>query len=634
MIRSRQPLSRDILLFLALFIVVRLIAGGYLAWWQGVTIDEPDFLFGGLFAWTERGYWIDVDNPPLLKMIVTLPALFAGLVMPAPENFAGEFARADHYALGKALLFQLNPRGQTEFLLYSARGLTLAIFAALALAWAREMIRRQRSPGMARAALIAFALLLLDPAFLSLSSLAVLDTAAALLSAMALLATLRWAAAIERRSVLPVALLWAAAVTIKFTSLILLVVTAALLFLRLAGAIVRDRIDWPRAPYFTRLFTRRILLGTFLFLGTVWIIYGFEFGRMIDRLEPYYVRRGESIHQKIDSMPPVARQALLPLKVPIPMPSFFTGAVRIFRAGSIEKKSWLLGEIHESGSRLYYPIVFALKTPLVVLLLAFTGAAALMIRWGRVRRRRRVAFGPPTERFLPLAVTIVFVIFVFPRTNNMGYRYLLPLLPFVYMLAAEGIAWIASWRKPVRMAAMLPIVLLILMDAWCLKSAWPNPLAFANAAGGGPRRAWHIATDSNVDWGQEIRRLDFVYNNVQWVEFKKYGGVTKPYEMIYTPDALEFYGFEMNPLDEAAWKKIEPYLRGEDSSTSLPVSLIWSATKATGFSPAPPEAQAYLLKAMQSTEPEPFPANVVPFYDQEPMKVYQYGQSYFVMTLK
>ena len=611
-----------LIIILSLFLV-RGGVSAYTAWWQGVTIDEPDFLMGGLLSWKEGDYWIEIDNPPLLKMLYTLPAMISGAQLPDHTQYRRDYAVADHYSLGKAYLFESNPSKLAQFIIYSARAVTAVVYLTLVAIFLAVM--RGRYKGRKRLWLLVplAAFFLFDPAFLSLSTLAVLGPVAAMVGALALIATMQWAVDGDTYRGIGVALLWAIAVTIKFTSLVMLFIAAALVIIRLICVLSSGGISMSDFPRRRRLIFRQILLMGAIFFLVVWVIYGFEWGPMAGPLEPRYLRKGESLEKKIDALPSHVQTLMKPLYVPVPMPSFFAGVVRILRAGGIDKRSWFMGKIHPEGSRLYYSGVFLLKTPLSVLLLATIGAWGCMISLRRGCGRGSAGHEWGWRRCIPLAVSVIYVLIVFSRKNNMGYRYLLPVMPFVFILAADGVGMIMRMKKLGFWWTISVIVgILAISDVSIMLSAGPNQLAFSNALAGGPKNTWRVATDSNVDWGQEIRRLKPL------VELIRERGM-EPRGIIYTPDSLPFYDIDLPQVDEEMWKQIS-----SDAATSKPIVLIWSATKAAGFSPAPADAQEFMVGKMKQSHIQSYkisPGKTDPFPPTG--TIAQFGQAFFFTVL-
>jgi hypothetical protein len=158
-----------------------------------------------------------------------------------------------------------------------------------------------------------------------------------------------------------------------------------------------------------------------------------------------------------------------------------------------------LGRFSDTGFLAYFPVAFAVKTPLVVLA-AVALAAVWLLRDGRTRRR---------ALFLLLAGLLFFGL-TMTGALNIGYRHALPMLPYLLVLAA-GLAGpeLAGRRLLGRSAFSLRRVavaaaLLTVAVALCI---YPHFLSYFNPLAGGPANGYRVLIDSNVDWGQDLLRL-------------------------------------------------------------------------------------------------------------------------------
>jgi len=83
----------------------------------------------------------------------------------------------------------------------------------------------------------------------------------------------------------------------------------------------------------------------------------------------------------------------------------------------------------------------------------------------------------------------------------MGIRHLLPIWPFIFILAAAAVTCVRfRYRKLV--VAMLVAGLAVESVSIC-----PHYLAFFNILAGGPANGPAILADSNIDWGQDAKNL-------------------------------------------------------------------------------------------------------------------------------
>ncbi|MBN1641400.1 MAG: glycosyltransferase family 39 protein [Anaerolineae bacterium] len=161
-------------------------------------------------------------------------------------------------------------------------------------------------------------------------------------------------------------------------------------------------------------------------------------------------------------------------------------------------QAFLMGEHRITGWWYYFAVAFALKTPLPLLVLAAAGSVCL---W---RRRWDLAFLAAP----PLILSVVSLL----STVNIGYRYLLPVLPFLAVLSSGVVtrARLTPERAPGRSLRRAWLPLSIALLVWYVLGTvriYPHYLAYFNELGGGPENGWRYLVDSNLDWGQDLPGL-------------------------------------------------------------------------------------------------------------------------------
>jgi hypothetical protein len=154
--------------------------------------------------------------------------------------------------------------------------------------------------------------------------------------------------------------------------------------------------------------------------------------------------------------------------------------------------SYALGAYSTAGWWWYFPVAWAVKTPVPLLLATAAGAVGLA---AGARRRPVVAAAVLGVPALLLVVLLVARICI-------GVRYLLPATPF--LAVAGGAALQQVWRR--RAGPLLAGGLLLWLAAGTL-AVHPAELAYANELAGGPARLYLHLSDSNVDWGQDLPAL-------------------------------------------------------------------------------------------------------------------------------
>ena len=188
--------------------------------------------------------------------------------------------------------------------------------------------------------------------------------------------------------------------------------------------------------------------------------------------------------------------------MPVPAPALFKGLGVFLGHGAHGHAAFLLGQTSTTGWWYYFPVALAVKTPLPLLIFSIVGVIATI---PAIRRRD---FDP----VIPLMV-IVAVLGVGMAVNvDIGIRHILPLYPFMAMLAARGA--IDLWTRVDSTRLTKGITAALAASAvFIAVRAHPDYLAYFNPlAGAHPDR---ILVDSNLDWGQDLYRLGDVVRRLR-----------------------------------------------------------------------------------------------------------------------
>jgi hypothetical protein len=182
--------------------------------------------------------------------------------------------------------------------------------------------------------------------------------------------------------------------------------------------------------------------------------------------------------------------------------------------GHVERghQAFLLGELSGDGWWYYFPVTFLVKTPLLILVL-------LILSIGVVLSRRKLW---KTSIFLGLPVIALFAA-AMTSGLNIGYRHILPVLPFFFVFISTS--WIFFGRWPISR------ILLLLGLGWYVISGirqQPNYLAYFNELAGGTGNGFNYLGDSNLDWGQDINLLADEIRGRQGPWYVSYAGIGDP----------------------------------------------------------------------------------------------------------
>jgi hypothetical protein len=117
--------------------------------------------------------------------------------------------------------------------------------------------------------------------------------------------------------------------------------------------------------------------------------------------------------------------------------------------------------------------------------------------------------------FFLLVPVVVYFAFAMRSHVNIGHRHLLPVLPFLYVVAGGlGAQWerisnsqLRRWSAVGFAAVLLVMSSIAFYPPWRPQLVYPHYLAYFNELAGGPRSGWHGLSDSNIDWGQDLPGL-------------------------------------------------------------------------------------------------------------------------------
>ena len=506
---------------------------------MSATFDEPGHLAAGYAALAQSDYRLDIEHPPLVRMWAALPLLASPVNATALNAMNGQkpelVAYNGPFELAHRFLYVDN---DADRLLYRARLMIVLlgiILGAAVFFWALEWLGW-------RAALVALVLYATEPNIAAHAELVTTDFGVTcfLFAAVYFLwrACRRWSVCDGAGAVVCGVL----AMLSKFSGLAVLPIFAVLL----AVAAIRRRVRRRTAGL---VFVSLCLVA----MAAAWAVYGFR----------YDPSRTAGWTFALHSQP--AAQAAVPVTASLAswidshglLPNALTEGFVHNQGLGTGRPAYLLGEFSTFGWWSYFPIAVMLKTPTVLLVLI--GAAVLTVRGRR-------ALISADGIFLVLPVTL-FLGIAMAAAVNIGLRHVLPIYPFLILVAAAGARPLFATR-PNRFAIVLTIVVLAAISEAAL--AYPDPLTFFNAFTGGPDNGYQSLADSNLDWGQALKPLSvwMKAHNVRRINLAYFG----------TADP-KYYGMDVRYM----WGTIAPAVSpAQQGPPELPGYVAVSATLLDG----------------------------------------------------
>jgi hypothetical protein len=125
---------------------------------------------------------------------------------------------------------------------------------------------------------------------------------------------------------------------------------------------------------------------------------------------------------------------------------------------------------------------------------------------------------------------------------DIGLRHVLPLYPLALLIAGRAVGAVLASRRKLFIAALAALCLLQVGEVAAVHSHY---LAFFNQLIGGPKNGYKYLADSNLDWGQDLKRLKrwMDENRVEKINLSYFGSADPAYYGIhctYLPGSTVF----------------------------------------------------------------------------------------------
>jgi 4-amino-4-deoxy-L-arabinose transferase-like glycosyltransferase len=231
--------------------------------------------------------------------------------------------------------------------------------------------------------------------------------------------------------------------------------------------------------------------------------------------------------------------------------------------------SYLLGTVYPHGRWFYFPLAFAIKSTLGLLILL--ALIPLVLARSKIDRWRELLF-------LLIPAAIYFLV-AMGSGMNIGVRHILPVYPFLMILAGWG-----AWKLIERQRRWAYVVAALLV--WNVVSSartFPVYLSYSNELWGGPSQTYKYLTDSNADWGQQLKTAKRYLDGRQvkncW--FAYFAGV------VVDP---AYYGVTCRPLTTIASVWLQPTI---EVPASIDGPVLISAGVLSGYEFGPGELNPY-----------------------------------------
>lgn len=482
---------------------------------ESQTWDEANHIFAGYRSWTHADFGLNPEHPPMLKLLATIPLFSSPLKTPKLEN---RYFKEDAFLGGKDFLYQNDADNILLRTRMAAATLTL-LLALLVFLGTKEVFGTG-------AAFIALALLAFEPNLLAHGALVTTDAGLSCFMFASIYAFYRYVKAPSVWRMVIVGISAGLALAVKHTGI--------LVFPMLLLLAISEAVSYRRGANVTRVAGKQALnlLASLvaiavIALAVLWSFYGFRY-----EARPIGLQLNPPLLEYVQGLRPRETWIISTMARLHVLPESYLYGLADVRLTADYYTSFVLGKIYAHGVWFYFPVAFLIKSTLGFIALLLVSVAVIATR--RLNCWREILF-----LVIPLAFYLLVAVSV---GMNIGVRHILPVYVFFSVLIG-GAVWTLIRQN--RKWAYVVVALLLIHAVSSLRT-FPTYIAYSNELWGGPAQTYKYLTDSNADWGQQLKAtkqyLDqrgvkdcwFVYFAAGVADPRYYGIPCKPLPTIST----------------------------------------------------------------------------------------------------
>src|SRR3989344_4218496 len=481
-------------------IAISLILAVSSFWNDSLIVDEIPHVGAGYSYVKAWDYRLNPDPPPLAKALAAIPLLFFDLNQ---EAFRTRFWLTDingQWDFGRFLIFQ---SGNNADLITKVVKFPVLLFFVLAAVlmykWTKKLYGQF-------AALTALALFSLSPTILAHSRFVTTDVPALFGILLATFFFIKYLESPTKKNTWLAGLAFGIAILTKFSTFLII-------------------------PYFLVLAlvkNKNKLLGTILifiigFAFVIWPVYSvftLNYPPERQRADTEFILGSFGNRTLADLTAFMADKPIVR-----GLSEYVLGLLMVGQRAVGGNTTYFLGEVSGAGWRFYFPIVYALKEPLAWWILVVFSLAYLGWQVKKPSSIRNLGSNIKwflKNHFVEFAMLLWLAIYwtTSIKSNlNIGVRHLLPTYPFAIILVSGQLSRIKNFiKQKSKKSLTVYYLLLTILFGWYMAEnlrVWPYYLTYFNQLAGGASGGYRYVVDSNLDLGQDLKRLS------QWVEKNK-----------------------------------------------------------------------------------------------------------------
>jgi len=557
---------------------------------DAVTFDEIAHIPAAYSYVTEHDTRLNPEHPPLIKDLAGLPLLFLNLKFDTTKSFwTGELPNKwdeGQWAAGRHLLYEAG--NNPDMIIFWSRipiVMLSIIFGLFLFKWGREIAGTS-------AGLFALTLYAFDPNILGHNHFLTTDLGIAAFFTFSFYYFLKFIKHPTWKNIFLGGLFLGLLLVSKFSAIVAVPVFGLIL---LVYPLVKNNREGEN-NWKTRLANlgKYILKGICAFIVAfivIWIVYKANTYRMpkevFDQTIDFFFDSSDSNLKA--SITNRGLHALNNSELTRPWSNYMFGPAWMFKRVSGGNGAYFLQQVG-NGFKWYFQVVFAIKETLPFLLLAslallFTFKQSVQTIASNFKSFRGLRSA--LAKFLRFSVSwyamfIFIILYAYLSITgglNIGFRHLFPILPFAYLLITKKTFDFIKEKHVVTQKALWIIFAILIV--WIVAEPianYPSYTSYFNETIGGSKNGYHYVTDSNTDWGQDLKRLKIwldQHPTIDKIHVDYFGGGNVPYYL--GEKAIPWYD-SMRPVQPGWYAISTNYLQGSiyDKKRSPDETYSWT----------------------------------------------------------
>ena len=491
---------------------------------DSVTMDESSHLPAGYSYIYKADMRINPEHPPLMKDLAGLPLLFIKGVNFPEQSKSWNQEINGQWEFGSDFLYRSG--NNPDKMIFWGRMPMIAILLLLGFyvfMWAKELFGNN-------IALLSLFLYGFSPTLLAHGRLVTTDVAAAAGAFISTYYFVKFLNNPSKKNIVLSGIFFGLAELLKY-SLILLVPFFGLVVIIFSFSKSNNFKDFLKTFWF--YFIKSVLIGLigFILIYIVYLYHVWNYPLEKQLSDTKFILTSFKTR-------PLADLTSLLAGIPIfrPIAQYLLGLFMVLQRASGGNTSYFMGEISAAGWKNYFPMVYLIKETLSFhILLLFSllfGIWSLFKKpfWQNTIFRTKKWLKEHLAEFSMFLFVIIYWATSLSSNLNIGVRHLLPVFPFTIVLVAFAILTFVN-KGQYSNYKRIVLAFLLIWQAVSVLLVFPHFLAYFNEIAGGAKNGYKFAVDSNLDWGQDLRRLSDWTNekNIDKIYVDYFGGGNTEY---------------------------------------------------------------------------------------------------------